>query len=293
MHVCDKIQNMVLQNILLYIGIISTVFLAFFGVGYSLLGYNTNFQNWLIESVSAKAQTANMKDESELLGKRVYVKRKARDIRVNVYRPDTDEILPAVFFAHSSSFVDSDADESDGFCDWFSKEFHCAVFSVNYTKIDVHVATYPQDEIADAVRYFRSEAEAYGIDRNRFVMMGISAGAYLSLIASLHLIQKGIIPHGYIMVNPFIDYTAVSFALAGIHPEPLALITTGKETRPGRWEEYHDALRRSDVLMRRWQKDDAPSDLLEREESRLSAEDRESRMMLVNWLHDRLDIFFS
>ena len=282
--VCDTILSM------LYVGIISTVLLAMFGVLYSLLGYNMNFQNWIIETMTAKAQTVNMKDESQLKGKRVYVPRTNRDIRVNVYQPACDEDLPAVFFAHPSNFYDGDADQHDDFCDWFAHEFNCVVFSVNYTKIDVHVATYPQDEIRESVRYFISHGDEYGFDGKTFVIFGMEAGAYLSLIAAVALVQDCVFADGYLFVNPWVDYVAVSFSISGIHPGPVALVTTGTEKRKGRWQEYIDAMMNAAVPLKTFSDSSVPWDLLMRND--LTGADLERNNQLVSWLHERMGEFF-
>ena len=276
--------------IYLYIGIIATVLLVFFGVSYSLLGYNMRFQDWIIQYMSAKAMTKNMKEETAIKGTRVWVPHRGRDTRVNVYKPDTDEILPAVFFAHGSDFTDGDADEWDDFCEWFANEFHCVMFSVSYTKIGVHVSTYPQTEIVESVRWFREHCAEYGFDKNRFLMMGIEAGAYLSLIAALHIIQGGIIPRGYIFVNPFIDYTAVSFAQAGMHPDPGALILTGKEKREGRWDEYLNALADANNMLRVYRRPEQAWDLLWKMND-LNEDEKEDRRQLIRWIHERYNDF--
>lgn len=281
---CGTIFSMV------YVGIISTFLLAMYGVLYSLLGYNMNFQNWIIETMTARAQTANMKDESELKGKRIYVPRTNRDVRVNVYQPVSEGILPAVFFAHPSNFYDGDADMYDDFCDWFAREFRCVLFSVNYTKIDVHVATYPQDEIRESVRYFISHADEYGFDGKTFVIFGMEAGAYLSLIAAVALVQDCVFADGYLFVNPWIDYVAVSFSTGGLHPGPVALVTTGEEKRKGRWQEYIDAMMNAAVPLKTFSDSSVPWDLLTR--SDLCAADQERKNQLVHWLHERMDEFF-
>lgn len=284
--VCGTIFNM----IILYIGIIATVLLVLFGISYSLLGYNMRFQDWIIQHISAKAMKENMKEENAIRGKRVWVPHRGRDTRVNVYRPQTDEILPAVFFAHGSDFTDGDADEWDDFCLSMSEELNCVLFSVSYTKIGVHVSTYPQTEIVESVRWFRQHSAEYGFDKNNFLMMGIEAGAYLSLIAALHLIQGGIIPRGYIFVNPFIDYTAVSFAQAGMHPDPGALILTGEEKRKGRWDEYLDALADAGNTMRVYRRPGQAWNLLWKMEG-LSEQEKEDRQRLVLWIHERYNDF--
>ncbi|MDO4415018.1 MAG: alpha/beta hydrolase [Erysipelotrichaceae bacterium] len=275
---------------MLIIGILSTVFLVLFGVAYSLLLYNVHFQNWLIETLSAKANVIHMKDESQLKGKRFMVPRENRDVRVNIYRGKEGK-LPAVFFAHGSDFVDSDADEWDDYCDWFAKEFQVLLISVNYSKIGIHVTSYPQDEIQDTIRWFRSHADEYGFDKNEFMMMGAEAGAYLSMIAGFQLLRKGIFSRGYILINPFVDYTNVSFAQAGYHPEPVALITLGEDRMREKWNEYSKAIRAEDIYMREWDRVHVSKRILYEPYAEFDEQESEDRRLLINWLHVRMNEF--
>ena len=277
---------------MVYVGILSTVALVLFGIGYSVLGYNMVFQEWLAQYLSDKAMKIHMKEEGELKGKRVWIPHSGRDSRANVYRPETDEILPGIIFAHGSDFVDSDADEWDEWCDAFAKEYNVVLFSISYMKIGVHSTPYPQNEIADCTQYFRTHADEYGFDRKNFIMMGFEAGAYLTLIAAAMLIQRGVIPQGHVYVNPFIDYAPVSFAKAGIHPEPVALITCGEEKgkKKGKWDEYADALALNQALVRWWNHPEAPSDLLWKKQI-TDPKEQELRRQLDTWLHERVSWF--
>lgn len=276
---------------MLIIGTLSTVFLVLFGTVYSFVRYNAVFQNWMVETLSAKANRIYMKDESELKGTRFMVPRENRDVRVNIYDGSGREDKPAVFFAHGSDFVDSDADEWDNFCDWFAKEFECILFSVNYSKIGIHVTSYPQDEIQDTIRYFRSHADEYGFHKNNFLIMGAEAGAYLSMIAGFQLLRRGIFSRGYILINPFVDYTNVSFAQAGYHPEPVALVLLGEDKLRPKWIEYSSAIRASGIYMREWDRPAVSKQLLYQPDQSKDEESSEDRILLINWLHTRMNEF--
>lgn len=273
------------------IGIVATVSLVMFATAYSFLLYNASFQNWVIETLSARANTVNMKEESSLQGTRFMVPRENRDVRVNIYRGKEEGKLPAVFFAHGSDFTDSDADEWDEFCVWFAREFSCLLISVNYSKIGIHVSSYPQDEIQDTVRWFRKHAGEYGFDKNDFLMMGAEAGAYLTMIAGFQLLRRGIFSRGYILIDPFVDYTNVSFAQAGYHPEPVALILLGESEMRDKWKEYSDAIRAQGIYMREWDRPELSKDILYKPGQDLSEKEKESRELMINWLHQRFDEF--
>ena len=224
-------------------GIIATVLLVLFGVGYCLLGYNLRFLNWAVEAMTESANRIGMKEESDLQGKRTYLKRDhKRAVRVNLYDSSNTENRTPLFLAFDGKFTGGDADEADEFCAELQKYLSLPVISVAYTKIDVHVTTYPQDEIADTVRYFRKHAAEYDFDMNNYAMIGFGAGAYLSLIAATALVQDNVIPSGLIFVDPFVDYVAVSFVKAGMHPGPVSLITTREQSGNRKIDEYEEAM---------------------------------------------------
>ena len=230
---------------MLIAGIIATVLLVFFGVGYCLLGYNLHFLNWVIEMMTDSVNKLGMKEEKDLKGQRIYVMREAkRSVRVNLYDSPDNRIRHPLFLAFDGKFTGGDADDVDDFCQELMKYLNMPVISIAYTKIDVHVTTYPQDEIADTVRYFRRNASEYRFDMSEYALLGMGAGGYLSLIAATSLVQDNIIPSGLIFIDPFVDYVAVSFVKAGMHPGPVSLITTSPSNDSQKIAEYEEALER-------------------------------------------------
>ena len=227
-----------------YISAILTAGLVLFGVAYTFLGYNVRFLNKVTEMRTAKKTTENMKDESQLRGQRFYVHRDRRDVRVNLYRMHED--LPLMFFAHGGHFIDEDADLYDELCAEMAEELHCAVVSINYSKIGAHASTYPQQEIRDVILYFCTHEKEFGIRAQHPVMAGMEAGAYLILQAGIHAVQSGIIASGYILIDPFIDYVCVSLAKARQHPSPSVLLFSGSENLDAK-EEYLRALEENGI----------------------------------------------
>lgn len=274
---------------MLIIGILATVLLAMFGILYSLLGYNLGFRNHFIERITKEATDAGMKNESLLKGRRMYIEREdLRPVRVNLYQPQSGEILPVIFAAHGGNFIDHDADDIDSFCDRLSKKLNVNIVSISYTKIKPHVTTYPQEEIRDTIMYFRRHGREYNMDTKRFLVMGFEAGAYLMLNAETAVIQKGAVPYGTIMFDPFLDYVAVSLAQAGRHPGPVALVLSGRENDEA--DRYEFELRQAGIEVRtRRIPDMDPGVLLSGE-----AADETERLSLENfrkWMEETVNLF--
>lgn len=274
---------------MLIIGILATVALALFGVLYSLLGYNLRLRNGFIERMTEKATNAGMKEEASLKGRRVYIEREElRSVRVNLYEPQSEEKLPVVFIAHGGHFIDHDADDIDDFCFRMSEEWQVNIVSISYTKISAHITSYPQEEIRDVIRYFHYHADEYRYDMKKYLVMGFEAGAYLSLIAELVLIQEALIPYGIIMIDPFLDYVAVSLAQAGRHPSPVALLLTGTQTEKA--DEYEYELNRADIYARTRRVPQTSLQALMADHTD-SETDRLNRENAMQWLKDTVDLF--
>ena len=259
--------------------------LGVFGVLYCLLAYNPRLHNWLAESVSERANTANMKGESQLKGKRMYIPRQnKRDIRVNVYIHEQEDPSPMLFIAHDSDFTDGDADDIDEACDRLKDEWGVTIFSINYSKLPVHISTYPQEEITEAVLYFVLHAEEYGCDRSKYVLMGSGAGAYLMMIAAVSMTRKALFPNGFILLDPYLDYVLLSFAQTEIHPGPLALVFTGEATP--KQEEYEYDLDHTSIPVAIRRYPDSKKGFLGRDP------DDPVRMHCVRWLKDELEYYY-
>ena len=270
------------MGMLYTIGILSSVSLVILSILYSLLGYNMYFQNRLIEMLTDTAANKSKKDENELYGRRYYVKReKLREVRVNIYQPVSEEKTPVIFIAHPGKFIDGDIDDIDSFCEELKNRWNVAIVCINYTKIDVHKSTYPQQEIKDVVIYFRQNCEEFNIDKSRFLLMGFEAGGYLALIAGVNLLSEGIVPRGYIIMNPYIDYVQISFARAGIHPGPMTVIATGKDTF--KCEEYIYELDRAGILTYSKIYQDQTGDFL--------FHDDERKEEALQWIKENVDYF--
>ena len=243
----------------------------------------------MVERYTRKANEYEIADESKLKGRRMYVKRPdKKPIRVNLYQPESEEPLPVVFAAHGGQFIDGDADDIDSFCDRIAKEWNCNVVSISYTRVKAHVTTYPQDEIHDTVEYFYKHADEYGMDMTRYLLLGFEAGAYLSLIADLNLVQSALVPRGIIMIDPFIDYVAVSFAQAGIHPGPAALVLTGTDTDKA--DEYEFAVRQAGVEIHTRRMPNSTLAVLMSEDPD-NETDRLNQENTMRWLKDTAQLF--
>ncbi len=122
----------------------------------------------------------------------------AQSLRLDVYEPAADTMpgrhnRPLIILAHGGSFIGGDKNECESLCNSFAKmgyvavtiDYRTGIFVPNEVKTTLAVLRAMHDMRA-AVRYFRKDAasaNAYGVDTNRIIIGGISAGA----IAAIHV----------------------------------------------------------------------------------------------------------
>ncbi len=117
-----------------------------------------------------------------------------QDLTLDIYYPsvgDTETKRPLIIWAHGGSFLNGTKDDADivYFCNEFAKRgFVCA--SINYRlgyelPIDsanaVRAVYRALQDGRAAVRYMRSVADTYGIDKDRVYFGGTSAGAFVAM----------------------------------------------------------------------------------------------------------------
>jgi len=117
-----------------------------------------------------------------------------KDLDLDIYYPPAEDTVtnrPLIIWAHGGSFLNGTKDDHDivYFCNEYAKRgFVCA--SINY-RLGYEL---PLDSIAAvravyralqdgraAIRYMRSVANEYGVDKNRIYFGGTSAGAFIAL----------------------------------------------------------------------------------------------------------------
>ena len=116
-----------------------------------------------------------------------------------------------------TSFAPSgDAVLMDSFCQKMADELGAFAVNVNYTKADMQPLPYAQEEVADVIRYFAAHAGEYGIDPERIVVGGHSAGAHLACCAGVLLAQEDFRLAGEMLVYPVADLTREEEMIAGL-----------------------------------------------------------------------------
>lgn len=112
----------------------------------------------------------------------VYDELPSQQLLLDLYRPDTDRIVPVVVYFHSGGWHSGSKDHCQ--LQWLTR-YGLAVASVGYRLLPVHRFPVQVQDAKTAVRFLRAHADDFGLDRERFAAAGMSAGAYLACMLGL------------------------------------------------------------------------------------------------------------
>lgn len=146
----------------------------------------------------------------------------AGEIPIRIYRPDLSghhaarlggpagDLPPACVFFHGGGFVVGCPDTYDGFCRALARLAGCVVLSVDYRLAPEHPFPGPVDDCVAAFRWIHANATRLGIDPERIVVAGDSAGANLATVVCQQQIVDGDrLPVHQLLIYPSTDFHTV------------------------------------------------------------------------------------
>jgi acetyl esterase/lipase len=105
-------------------------------------------------------------------------------ILADVYRPETEEVLPVVVWIHGGALIMGHREGISGRVRKWAKENGCALVSIDYrlapeTKVPAII-----EDLEDAFRWIRGKgAKQFHLDPKRVAVTGGSAGGYMTMTA--------------------------------------------------------------------------------------------------------------
>ncbi|PRC43650.1 esterase [Mycobacterium sp. ITM-2017-0098] len=151
-------------------------------------------------------------------------------IPVRIYRPcDAGDVpTPAVVFFHGGGFVLCDIDSHDGFCRAMSHHTGSVVVSVDYRLAPEHRAPAAAEDAYNAYVWVLDNAAELGVDPDRLVIAGDSAGGNLAAVVSLLCRERGTLPPAlqvllYPVIDPACDTASYEERAAGYFTTRAAL----------------------------------------------------------------------
>jgi acetyl esterase len=129
-------------------------------------------------------------------------------VRIRVYRPrDAQQGLrPGVVFLHGGGFVLCSIESHDGFCRRVARNTGAVVVSVDYRLAPEHPAPAAAEDAYAALAWVAEHADELGVDPDRILTAGDSAGGNLAAVVSLMARDRGgPAVAGQVLVYPAIE----------------------------------------------------------------------------------------
>lgn len=143
-----------------------------------------------------------------VVGERAYIQREGKEpIEVLFYYPEKREMMPVFVEIHGGGWVGLDAVDDDRYCARLAKELGAFVVNLNYKRLYERSFPYQAEEAVDTVKWLVRNADKLGIDRQRIVISGGSAGGHITAGTAIMLAKQGVRIAGQVMEVPFLDFT--------------------------------------------------------------------------------------
>ena len=129
------------------------------------------------------------------------------DVIVRIYSPPaTAQLRPCAYWIHGGGYIFGTIDMSDARCVQTAETLDCVVVSVDYRLAPESPFPAPLEDCYAGLAWTSAHAEELGIDRDRIVVVGQSAGGGLAAGLALLVRDRGEIPLCYqLLIYPMID----------------------------------------------------------------------------------------
>ncbi len=147
------------------------------------------------------------------------------DIKIYQFNPDNtpaQKKLPAILYFHGGAFVLTYASTHVQAMDFYANQANCAVFMVDYRLAPAHPFPAGFNDCYAALQWLVNNADSLGIDANKILVMGDSAGgAFSAGVAQKALDEKGPALRAQVLVYPSLDRTCSTNSAKNYIDAPL------------------------------------------------------------------------
>jgi len=151
----------------------------------------------------------------------------ADSVRMCIYRPAPafeDQLLPAILYLHGGGFVLGSPEMVDDYLADLAGQLRTVIVAVDYRLAPEHPFPVPLEDCYTALGWLLQQSHTLGLDRQKIVIMGHSAGGGLAAALALLVRER----HQYsvaglVMIYPMLDHRTGSAAAPSANPTTGAL----------------------------------------------------------------------
>lgn len=163
----------------------------------------------------------------------------APEVRLCIYRPDqTSEAqsLPAILYLHGGGFVLGCPEMADDYLADLANEMKAVIVAVDYRLAPEHPFPVPLEDSYTALSWLFRESHRLGVDANRVVIMGHSAGGGLAAVLALLVRERAQYSvAGLVLIYPMLDHRTGS-AFAPVDNPTIGTLNWGREANRFCWQ---------------------------------------------------------
>lgn len=123
-------------------------------------------------------QQAKEQEQRHIKGEEIIITLKKQNIRMLIYK--AEQGAPAYFNFHGGGFVMGKPEDDDVFCEKVNKELGVHVFNIDYPLAPENPFPKDKETAYEVIKYVIEYAQELGVDTNKLMIGGHSAGANIT-----------------------------------------------------------------------------------------------------------------
>lgn len=165
------------------------------------------------DSTSIMAQVRSMRKKNivkdDVIGREIHIPTRAGSVRA-LYYTSGHENAPLFVDLHGGGFIAGRPENDDVFCHYVREKLDINVISIDYRLAPEYPCPSDKEDVYDAIRYVCCHPEEYGVDPDRVVVGGHSAGGNIAAVVSMMAKES----EDFTICGQILDYPPMDLATA-------------------------------------------------------------------------------